>query len=649
MTEDSDDDVPSGVIPIFEAICGKKRDGLSRFDQEIIVAAVNYLTAYPDQLSKLAAGVFTDGIPSGADFYKRLSDATSSLRYDDESRSIIGGIWVWALQKQTVEKQASLLSYLTKIDQHDFFWFLSAVPHVLPHVYLSPSFSIEFFSALNTRIGNDLAGGGLWRGIEKWVQGRPKDAAGGLRHLLCLTLDEATVTIGAAILGALRAGAAAEAAELCREFDALKTDAEVSRRILYFRSWINTAWLRGITDQEFSDCLSFMGDGGLAEKEEGYNFLRCLLVHDKTSEHSFSIGFEWLVAHSNGVMSDLTKHRIIELIEAILGKAQGVSTEMMRQLLQVLVTALPIKIENRGTWDRLEHLLTAILEKHQSQFPAWYFAILDAHPNIIKRTSDNEFALAYLVSRMQQIPGAADFLALEFFSPLEHRRKLAFTLFEELSFETSPKWVLSSLSENEIALCIFEMRRQYLAPTATARLILALRERIDGAGKGLVGLYQEELLYQAKSLPGAVLGALKTISNPSSLVQNVISDAEAYFEKLRPTHNSELNSMEIPGWARAKMLQGRKRSKMMETQVNERSLLKFLCSNSYLIYGNSGFRYCREGAVGELAGMHKSSYSMEMPRLALIDPEGEVARRFQAGRVIDRLEELIVKSKHEQA
>jgi hypothetical protein len=97
------------------------------------------------------------------------------------------------------------------------------------------------------------------------------------------------------------------------------------------------------------------------------------------------------------------------------------------------------------------------------------------------------------------------------------------------------------------------------------------------------------------------------------------------------------------------MLRGRKQSKMMQTQVNERSLLKLLASKSYIIYGSSGFRYCRDGVVGELAGMRESSYSMEMPRLPLIDPEGDVARRFHAGRVIDQLEELVKKAKREQA
>jgi hypothetical protein len=638
---------PAEVRSILDAICGQSREGLSRFEKEHIALTANYLSAYPDQLSKLAAGVFTDGIPSGADFYKRLSDATGSLRYDDESRSIVGGIWVWALQNQAVEEQENLLFHLTKLE-HKFSWFLSAIPFVLPKVFLSPSFSIEFLLGLSNRIENN-SGEGFWRGIEKWVSGRTKDAIGGFRHLLSIKLDEVGVTIGAAILGALRVEAATDVVETCQEFETLKTDAEASKRVLYFRSWINTAWLRGLTDQEFLHCLNSMASGDPAEKEEAYNFLRCLLVHGKTSEHSFSIGFEWLVMHGNGAMSDLTKHRVVELIEAILGKAPGISMEVTRQLLQILVNALPIKIENRGTWDRLEHLLVSVLEKHQAQFPAWYFSIIDAHPDIIKRTSDKEFTLGYLVSRMQQIQGASDFLASELFSPLEHRRKLAFTLFEELPFETSLNGALSNVSENEIALCIFEMRRQYLAPAATARLILALGERVETSGKNLIELYQEELLYQAKSLPGAVLGALKASPSPSSLVQDVVSAAETYFEKLKIAHSSELNSMEIPGWARARMLRGRKQSKMMQTQVNERSLLKLLASKSYIIYGSSGFRYCRDGVVGELAGMRESSYSMEMPRLPLIDPEGDVARRFHAGRVIDQLEELVKKAKREQA
>jgi hypothetical protein len=83
----------------------------------------------------------------------------------------------------------------------------------------------------------------------------------------------------------------------------------------------------------------------------------------------------------------------------------------------------------------------------------------------------------------------------------------------------------------------------------------------------------------------------------------------------------------------------------METHQNEFSVLSQVFSTSYLIYGTEGFRSCRDGEIGELAPMKMMSVSMEMPRLAMIDPEGAVARDLEASRFCERLSQAIANTK----
>jgi hypothetical protein len=202
--------------------------------------------------------------------------------------------------------------------------------------------------------------------------------------------------------------------------------------------------------------------------------------------------------------------------------------------------------------------------------------------------------------------------------------------------------MLAARSDTEIALCLFESRCHFLEPEHTARFLIALHARAEAPGSHVAKAFREELLYQAKNLPGAVLGGLKHVTT-SSLIQDVVKEADSYFDKLQTAHRSAINSMEIPGWKRALFIRSRRQSRDVEKHKNEFSIFSQLFTTSYLIYGDQGFRSSHDGQLSEFAPMKSVSVSMEAPRLAMIDPEGAFARGIEAGRTCQRLAEKIAK------
>jgi hypothetical protein len=103
--------------------------------------------------------------------------------------------------------------------------------------------------------------------------------------------------------------------------------------------------------------------------------------------------------------------------------------------------------------------------------------------------------------------------------------------------------------------------------------------------------------------------------------------------------------MEIPGLRRALSIGARRRSRDIESKSEEFSVLANFFSKSYLIYGTKGFRYCRDGNLGEFAEMKSMSVEMEVPRFLMIDPEGVAIRRHYAIQITKNLSDAIAKAK----
>lgn len=614
---------------------------VERFSNELVGEIAEALKNH-EFAEKVCKQVFPSSIPIEASFYARLYQLTGWVGAFGKSAEIIGHVWSSALRCLDEEGQRNLMLLVTGCG-HSFFQLADGIATVLTQIRFAPEFCMELFSKLKTRIANDGYQRGLWGSIESWALAFPDDAFSALTLLLERQLDDDAVAIGAAILGAVRVKWEKSDAnsEHMESIAVLGKSQHTGKRVVFLRSWINTGWIRGISHQEFITCVEQASHGSDEERAEAFNIVRCLVSDGKTTQPSLEFASEWLAQHASSVISANSKHCVVHSMGQILKKVFD-DTKRLDFLLTAVSRVMPIPQENRGTWNDLEFLLSELLQRDKTQFTRWVLALLDSHPDSVLKQIRERGCFEHLCSEIA-VKKAANLFVREFFSPFSHRRQLAFLLFNDAAFDELPPEL--HLTDNEVALSLFEFRLHFLQPENTFRFLVMIRARAEKGGEQLVNLFRNELLFQAKNLPRAVLDGLKSLSDQSPLIQQVIADAERYFDSLRKTHGSAINSMEIPGWRRAAAMQGRKQSKAVESHTNEHSILKHLCTNSYLIYGNKGFRYCQDGELGEFAPMKAISVSVEMPRLLMMDEEGERIRRFEAIRFTNLLSKAVQSAK----
>ena len=520
--------------------------------------------------------------------YASLYRVASVTGFKDIGAEIVGQIWVAALLSLEEGQRQELLRSLPT--GHQFFVLLRSLPFVLERVRFEPSSLIQRFVELRKQIGNDLAQRGYWRGIEAWALTFPDDAFKGLEILLQADLDDNGIAMAASILGSLRVAweRAGDTTSNFRSAEELAQHQDVAKRLVYHRSWITTGWTRGLSDLEFRTCIARMTGGVAEERGEAFNFLRCLITDHRTEQDSVDFAVAWLTRETNPSLPDTSKHWVASIVHN-LGERWVQDDTRLESLLPPLLAVQPVPLGNKGTWTEIEHLLVELLHKNLPQFSGWLLALLDANPAAMIKNFREHRGFEYLCSEMGA-HGATHVVAPLFFSTLPDERESAFAVYDKLPFDSFPDGMLSMLSDDEIALLLFESQRHYLQPEHTFLLLNAVRERAAAGKDELCKLFCNELLYQAKNLPGAVLDRLKLLTNKSVLVQEIVKKAEAYFEKLHTAHSSAINSMEIPGWRRALFIRSRQQSRDIETHQTEFSVFSQLFSKSYLIYGSEGFR-----------------------------------------------------------
>ena len=240
---------------LASAVTNERDAARTILTDEQIAAATGCLTADSAAPAQLLRRILPDGPSVDSDLHERLYRVASITGFKDSGAEIVGQIWATALLTVGERDRQELLTSLPT--GHQFFVLLRSYPFVLKRVQVEPSFLIQHFFKLREQIGNDLMQGGYWRGIETWASSFPGDAVHGLEILLLRDLDDDGITIGAAILGSLRVAweCQNDRASIAKLTDELANHRDVAKRVVYHRSWINTGWIRGISDAEFRALL----------------------------------------------------------------------------------------------------------------------------------------------------------------------------------------------------------------------------------------------------------------------------------------------------------------------------------------------------------------------------------------------------------
>jgi hypothetical protein len=224
---------------------------------------------------------------------------------------------------------------------------------------------------------------------------------------------------------------------------------------------------------------------------------------------------------------------------------------------------------------------------------------------------------------------------------------LGFVLFDTTGIDSLPLAAFRATPDDAIAAVIFAFRLQPFYDEVISRFLSAILPRVMSGSRALKELLFEEMLFQCKNLPGACLDTLKKTAKRRALVKAVTKKADDYFDQLRASHRSAVNSMEIAGLRRAMRLSAVRESRTMDAQMREKSIFTQLFSTSYLLYGGKTWRTFLGGQLGQPSEMKEFSTSAEFPRMPMIDPDGLAQRVQNARRMRKSLLRRIAASSHQ--
>ena len=307
-----------------------------------------------------------------------------------------------------------------------------------------------------------------------------------------------------------------------------------------------------------------------------------------------------------------------------------------------ILELLPTGVNESWIWGQLQQFLIRLLAESKDRFRELFFQIAVRDRNALGRQLGPDGAMAHLLIEIKQSGGDSmveDALA----SDEQSVRQLGITLFglmrlDSLSTESMDKW-----TDNRTAMLIFQVQRDPSFDSNHTRFLFAISPRIENGHDELKSLFSDEMVYQMTNLPESCKGFIsrrmeENPENVSETVKAALGRAERYLEKLTPCWRSAINSMDVAGYRHASNVLSARRSREMTRHSEASSPLMGMCRKSYLLYGGDGWRIYSGYGLGGINGTKQYSNSMEIPKFAFIDPEGDDIRRFNAIMMIRQLE-----------
>ncbi len=117
--------------------------------------------------------LFPDGLIISTDFYLKLCEFNYLIGFEKNSNNLTANIWAFACKILSNEKAELLLKSLLKIKSHHFFTVLHMIPYFITEYELLPEFASTWFDLLSHQLGEDLAGGDLYIGIQNYCNKYP--------------------------------------------------------------------------------------------------------------------------------------------------------------------------------------------------------------------------------------------------------------------------------------------------------------------------------------------------------------------------------------------------------------------------------------------------------------------------------------------
>jgi hypothetical protein len=599
---------------------GKDFEGSEK--QERLASEVQHIFDDREQGAQVLRALFPEGAPINSAFFERLLDLEMRLGWNDTSHRATALLLLVALKQVSVDSAEALLREVPRLGNPHFFQALEPLKLLLADLELRPEFAAEWFPALVRRIGNDLASGAFWKALAIYCERHTHSA---LNVLTCLTTaqSEEEISVAAYILGVLRTLDVASqiSAQLKTVENRFVSSGIVGNRLIYYRSWIQTAFRGKIRKEDLERLAARMCEGSSDEREQVFWIVCRVLLSPSIPENCFNFGLDWLRLNASGTIAATAKYQVIDF-------AAQLSSAHRHEACELVLLVQPILAEHKGIWQRLEHFLVGILEQDIAAFVEFVVRLGRLNPINWLKALKTAREFEWLLSEMRSRDVAAAVGQLVFDESSECR-KLGLFFFDDLDLGTLPKDLLHGVDERRAGLAFYESQRVSLHATANARLLIVLIPCLEHADSELKGDFYDELVLQLKNYPGGCREEFERRSSDFSILQKAIAEVDAYFVQLNRVREAGIAAMEVSGFRQAAKLHRLRFARAVSKGAEEMSVFAKMFKKVRLLYGKQWSTF-HGGALSQSSGLQEFSTSVEVPRMEFIDPEGMNLRRYHA-------------------
>jgi len=482
-----------------------------------------------------------------AEVYQKLSDIIKNLHFSDTANKLYGIIWAELYRQIEQQRRNSFLEYLLDEKTFGFWQAIHSLEHFCDKIEMQPEFAANWFYKLSVRIGEDLAGGLFYKGVEKYAENHIESAYKILIELKKNFIDNFKVNLISIILGKLRYHSSQEKfrKEILDDIEkSLIHSPQVMQRLCYYRSLIASFTEGIIATNRLEQELDSMLKGEKEEISEAFFVINRIIINNKTKKDIVIFALNWCQEHSENNLPDNAKYYAVQTAHYSLDPQFGnIGTEYNHIADKILEKIQPVSQELKSIWEQIEFYLTQRLAEGANYFEQSILAIL-------KNGSDaliNQFA-TYRNWLFEEIKkNKAVFLVTKWFISKKWKlRQLAKTIIRcsDIIFDSE---ILLNASVEELEIFILTIISESLLENNVSGIFLSSLPAFDKTSeKKLKDLFKEEMYFYAINYPIKCLKEWKQQKDSSELLKEVIKKAESYFENIRPLYELPANNFSFP-------------------------------------------------------------------------------------------------------
>lgn len=197
-----------------------------------------------------------------------------------------------------------------------------------------------------------------------------------------------------------------------------------------------------------------------------------------------------------------------------------------------------------------------------------------------------------------------------------------------ISPKVGSKEKLTNENTSNIILLSFRYLESFLSGGAISRFLMYLDSFLDLENRRIAVFFKEILYQQALSYPGECLDSWKSkkLADRSVILNNVIEDAEKYYQERKGIEGCQALEFEFPGFREIQNASMKGFYEKIRNQADQNSIASLFASRVDVIYG-SGFDYMdNDRGPTELSTIRSSS--PEISRRHYFHPE-EISQNFK--------------------